>query len=48
MLVSGFLRKDQVEICKNIGTKLKEGMPLDEYEHHIMVDVLLLHARLGS
>ena len=32
---------------RNIGVKMKAGQPLDEYEYHIMVDVLLLHARLG-
>ncbi|TKW61093.1 MAG: hypothetical protein DI628_00225 [Blastochloris viridis] len=27
--------------------KLKEGQPLSEYELHLMVDVYLLHERLG-
>lgn len=36
------------KFIRNIGTKLKEGKPLDEYEHHILVDVLILHARLGA
>ena len=31
-----------------IAEKLKAGDKLDEYEHHIMVDVILLHARLGA
>ena len=34
--------------CKHIATKLKHGMPLDDYEFHMMVDVWLLHVRLGS
>jgi len=28
--------------------KLKAGQQLNEYEFHIMVDVLLLHTRLGA
>lgn len=28
--------------------KLKAGQPLSEYECHLMVDVILLHVRLGS
>lgn len=35
------------KFLRNVGVKLKAGQPLDEYEHHIMVDVLLLHVRLG-
>lgn len=33
---------------RNIGVKMKAGQLLDEYEHHILVDVLMLHAQLGS
>lgn len=33
---------------KNIGVKMKSGQPLDEYEHHILVDVMMLHAQLSS
>lgn len=33
---------------KGMADKLKAGQPLSEYEFHIMVDVLLLHERLGS
>lgn len=33
--------------CKNIRTKLKHGMKLDDYEFHMIVDVWLLHTRLG-
>lgn len=33
---------------RNIGTKLKSGQPLDEYEHHILVDVLMLYASFDS
>jgi hypothetical protein len=39
---------EQSKFVRNIGAKLKAGEPLDEYEHHILVDVLMLHARLGS
>lgn len=38
---------EQSKFMRNIGNKLKAGEPLDEYEHHIMVDVLILHARLS-
>lgn len=30
----------------NIAEKLKKGSQLDDYEEHIMVDVILLHAKL--
>jgi hypothetical protein len=30
-----------------IAKKLKEGQRLDGYEEHVLVDVLLLHTRLG-
>ncbi|MFY0677871.1 MAG: hypothetical protein JXR18_11360 [Neptuniibacter sp.] len=32
---------------QGIADKFKSGEQLTEYEHHIMVDVLLLHVRLG-
>ncbi len=38
---------EQSKFVRNIGVKLKAGQPLDEYEHHILVDVLMLHARLS-
>ncbi len=28
--------------------KLNAGQPLNDYEHHLMVDVFLLHTRLGA
>jgi len=31
-----------------ISRKLRAGEELDEYEHHILVDVLLLHVKLGA
>lgn len=31
-----------------ISRKLRVGEELDEYEHHILVDVLLLHVKLGA
>jgi len=41
--------KDEESIFrKNIATKLKHGMPLEEYECHCMVDMWLLHVRLGA
>lgn len=39
---------EQSRFVRNIGVKMKAGHQLDEYEHHILVDVLLLHAQLGS
>jgi hypothetical protein len=39
---------EQSNFVKNIGVKMKAGQPLDEYEHHMVVDVLMMHAQLGS
>lgn len=36
------------KFTRNIGVKLKAGKPLENYEHHILVDVLMLHAQLGA
>ena len=36
------------KFCAEIANKLRAGTPLTDHEHHIMVDVLLLHARLAS
>ncbi|WP_223434842.1 MULTISPECIES: hypothetical protein [unclassified Pseudomonas] len=36
------------DFLNGIAEKLKAGEKLDDYEHHIMVDVILLHVRLGS
>lgn len=36
------------ELLIGIAKKLKAGEKLDEYEHHTMVDVILLHVRLGA
>lgn len=36
---------DQYLDC--ISKKLKAGQQLSEYEHHLMVDVILVHARVG-
>lgn len=33
---------------RNIGVKLKSGQQLGDYEYHILVDVLMLHARLAQ
>jgi hypothetical protein len=35
------------DFLNGIAEKLKAGEKLDDYEHHILVDVLLLHVRLG-
>lgn len=32
---------EQSNFVKNIGIKMKAGQPLDEYEHHMVVDVLM-------
>ena len=34
------------ELWAGIARKLKAGDPLSGYEHHLMVDVFLLHVRL--
>ena len=39
---------EQSKFIKNIGVKMKAGKPLDEYEYHIVVDVLMLHAKIGE
>ncbi|HFE6147623.1 TPA: hypothetical protein ACF9U4_001661 [Legionella pneumophila] len=39
---------EQSRFVRNIGTKMKAGEPLDEYEYHILVDVLMLHQQLSS
>lgn len=36
------------DIVAGIAEKLKAGAPLSDYEHHIMVDVILLHAKLSG
>ena len=35
-------------LCDGIAAKLIAGRQLSDYEKHIMIDVLLLHARLGG
>ena len=37
-----------IELLNGIAEKLKAGEKLDDYEHHTMVDVILLHVRLGA
>jgi hypothetical protein len=39
---------EQSRFVKNIGVKMKEGQPLNDYEYHILVDMLMLHTQLGS
>ena len=36
------------EFLNTMAMKLRTGQNLDDYEHHIMVDVLLLHHKLMS
>lgn len=36
------------EFLNGIAEKLKAGINLDDYEHHILVDVLLLHVKLSA
>ena len=36
------------DFLNKLSTKLRTGGKLGEYEEHIMVDVLLLHKRLGA
>ncbi|MFO9661712.1 hypothetical protein SDC35_12300 [Legionella pneumophila serogroup 1] len=39
---------EQSRFVRNIGIKMKAGEPLDEYEYHVLVDVLMLHQQLSS
>lgn len=36
------------EVWVSIARKLKAGEKLDNYEHHLMVDMVLLHVRLAA
>ena len=36
------------DLIKGIARKLEAGEKLNDYEHHIMVDVLFVHVRLAS
>ncbi|QIN33801.1 hypothetical protein [Legionella longbeachae] len=38
---------EQSKFIRNIGIKVKSGEPLDEYEYHILADVLMLHEQLS-
>jgi hypothetical protein len=38
---------EKSKFVRNIGVKMGAGQPLDEYEYHILVDVLMLHTRLS-
>jgi hypothetical protein len=40
-------KDDFSQFAGRIATKLKHGMPLDDYEGHIMEEVFLLNARLS-
>lgn len=47
-IVEGDCRSPDDELLRGMAEKLKAGEALSDYEYHIMVDVLLLHVRLGS
>lgn len=47
-LVDVYGDDEQSQFIRNIGMKLKEGQLLGEYEQHILVDVLMFYAQLGS
>jgi hypothetical protein len=36
------------DFMNGIAEKLNAGEKLDDYEHHILVDVVLLHVKLGA
>lgn len=44
----GIVGETDDDFLSGIAEKLKAGDKLDDYELHIMVDVLLLHERLGA
>lgn len=46
-LVEGGPAGTSIEFDNEIARKLKAGEPLGEYEYHILVEVRLLHVRLG-
>lgn len=39
---------DFSQFLRKIGEKMKAGQPLDDYELHIMVDMILLQAKICS
>lgn len=38
---------EQADFDRRIATKLRHGMPLDDYEKHLIIDMWLLHVRLA-
>lgn len=42
------VREPGDELFDGMAEKLRAGTPLDEYELHIMLDVVLLHIRLAG
>lgn len=36
------------KLLRNIGNKIKAGQPLGDYELHIMIDMIVPHARLSG
>lgn len=38
---------DFSKCLRGIGNKMKAGQPLNEYENHLMIDMVLPHTRLG-
>jgi hypothetical protein len=39
---------ENAKFCRGMADKLKADQPLSDYEQHFLVDVLLLHERLGT
>lgn len=49
--LEGELLESAVEVVggnEGLAEKLRSGRPLDSYELHLMLDMYLLHARLGA
>ena len=47
-LVEGDGNLTDNDLFSSIARKLEAGEPLDDYEKHFMIDVVLLHVRLGA
>ena len=46
-LVNVYGDDEQSRFVRNIGVKMQAGQPLDQYEYHIVVDVLMVHEKFG-
>lgn len=47
-LVNVHSNDEHSSFLRNIGVKMQAGQSLDEYEYHIIVEMLMLHAKLGG